>query len=338
VAPGDPITYTIDFENVPTATAPAQTVTITDQLDPNLDLSTLQLSSIGFNHVFIPIQPGIQSFQTNATVATDLNPVRVTASLDPTNGVLTWLMASIDPVTDELVADPLAGFLPPDNAQRDGQGFVVFTIRPKAGLATGTQIYNQAVIVFDVNAPMATDVTTNILDATPPTSTMTALPAISTSPNLLVSWSGSDTGSGVANFDIYVSMDHGLWTPWLLGTTNTSAIYQAITNHAYTFYSVAFDAVGNQEASPTVPGASAIVTLITNQPVVRLDWPARSSDGRLKFRLIGPDGQWCVIQASTNLSYWLNVQTNQLNGGFYDFTEPYPSLSLQRYFRAWVLP
>ena len=36
--------YQIDFENSPTATAPAQQVTITDTLDPNLDLSTFQLT------------------------------------------------------------------------------------------------------------------------------------------------------------------------------------------------------------------------------------------------------------------------------------------------------
>ena len=33
--------YQIDFENDPTATAPAQVVTITDQLDPNLDCEHL---------------------------------------------------------------------------------------------------------------------------------------------------------------------------------------------------------------------------------------------------------------------------------------------------------
>ena len=35
--------YRINFENSPTATAPAQQVVITDQLDPSLDLSTFQL-------------------------------------------------------------------------------------------------------------------------------------------------------------------------------------------------------------------------------------------------------------------------------------------------------
>ena len=40
--------YLIDFENAPTATAPAQRVVITDQLDPNLDWSTLQLTGVGF--------------------------------------------------------------------------------------------------------------------------------------------------------------------------------------------------------------------------------------------------------------------------------------------------
>ena len=38
----------MQFENQPTATAPAQSVTITDPLSRNLDWSTFQLKTIGF--------------------------------------------------------------------------------------------------------------------------------------------------------------------------------------------------------------------------------------------------------------------------------------------------
>jgi hypothetical protein len=48
VTPTAVLPYRIDFENDPTATAPAQIVTITDQLDPNLNWTTFQLTGIGF--------------------------------------------------------------------------------------------------------------------------------------------------------------------------------------------------------------------------------------------------------------------------------------------------
>jgi uncharacterized repeat protein (TIGR01451 family) len=47
IPPDATITYTIYFENQPTATAPAQKVVVTDPLDSNLDWSTVQLSQIG---------------------------------------------------------------------------------------------------------------------------------------------------------------------------------------------------------------------------------------------------------------------------------------------------
>ena len=53
-----PLPYQIDFENSPTATAPAQQVVITDTLDPNLDLSTFQLTGIAFGDTVLAIPPG----------------------------------------------------------------------------------------------------------------------------------------------------------------------------------------------------------------------------------------------------------------------------------------
>ena len=50
--------YTIDFENTPTATAPAQVVTVTDQLDANLDWRTLQLGEITFGGYTLTVPAG----------------------------------------------------------------------------------------------------------------------------------------------------------------------------------------------------------------------------------------------------------------------------------------
>ena len=55
-----PLRYTVFFENLPTAGAPAQEVVITDQLDPNkVDLTTFQLGSITFGDITVPLPPAL---------------------------------------------------------------------------------------------------------------------------------------------------------------------------------------------------------------------------------------------------------------------------------------
>ena len=311
LADGDVITYTVEFENQPNASAPAQTVSISDSLTTNLDWSTLQLTAIAFNNAVLEIPPGVQTFSTNVYVGTDPNPVVISASLNPVTGVLSWLIESIDPVTGQLVTDPLAGFLPPDNFFGQGEGYVTYTIEPRSGLATGTQITNQASIVFDLNAAIMTPITTNIMDVTPPTSSVTSLPANS-NPNIPVSWFGSDVGSGIAGYDIYVSANGGPWMPWLLDTTNTAALFSGAYSNNYAFYSVAYDAVGNIEAGPAIPGANTVVPLvrITISPSgagsLKLTWP----QGKL-LQSTSLTGPWTTNTAASS-PYTLPPNTPQM--------------------------
>ncbi len=266
VGPNQSITYTVEFENQPTASAAAQTVSITDPLSQNLDWSTLQLTAISFNNVVIAILPGAQSFSTNVHVSTDPNPVSVTASLNPSTGVITWFMESINPATGQLVTDPTAGFLPPDKANHVGEGYVVYSVAPKSGLATGTQITNQANIVFDVNAPILTPKTTNTIDVTAPTSTVNAL-AVDSPPTFTVSWTGSDTGAGIASYNILVSTNGGPWGAWLLGTTNKSAVFNGVLSNSYAFYSTTVDKVGNAQPAPGKAQAQTYV-YVAGLPII----------------------------------------------------------------------
>jgi hypothetical protein len=240
----------------------------------------------------------VQTFATQASVATDPNPVQVNATLNPGTGVITWLLQSVDPVTGQLVTDPLAGFLPPDNAQQAGEGYVTYTVRSRGGLATGTRILNQANIVFDVNAPILTPVVTNTIDATPPVSALIALPATTPTTNLVVSWSGTDAGSGIASYEIFVSVNGGSWTPWQGGTTNTSAAFPAAYGNTYAFYSVAVDATGNVEAAPVVPGTTTAV-MLTGQPVIT---SVTQSAGNISFVWSTVVGKTYQVQYTTNLT------------------------------------
>ncbi len=126
-------------------------MSITDQLDPNLNWTTFQLTGIGFGFTNIVVPAGSQYYQT--TVSTTDNGqtfnVEITASLNPTTGLLTVTFQSIDPNTNLPPTNPLTGFLPPDNGTGIGDGYVGFLIDPKSNLSTGTQIDNVALISFD---------------------------------------------------------------------------------------------------------------------------------------------------------------------------------------------
>ncbi len=244
------IPYTILFENKPDASAAAQLVTVTDQLDTtHLDLSTFELQSIGFNGLTIDVPPGLQEFTTEVNVDTDPNPVRVTAKLDPETGIVSWAMESFDAQTGELPADPLAGFLPPNDAEHRGEGFVKYSIRLKPNLPTGTQILNKASIVFDVNDAIITNEVINSVDIVAPTSSVNTLETFSL-PEFTLSWSGTDEGSGISLYDVYVSENNGAPTLWAAGTALTSSAFTGSRGSTYAFYAVATDNVGWTQSIP----------------------------------------------------------------------------------------
>lgn len=84
-------------------------------------------------------------------------------------------------------------------------------------------------------------------DTTPPTTTMSPLPTNSQSP-FTVSWSGSDTGSGIWQYDVQYQDNGGAWTNWPAATAtgSTSATFTlSQCSHTYGFQARARDNAGN---------------------------------------------------------------------------------------------
>jgi hypothetical protein len=183
----------------------------------------------------------------------------VTASINATGPVLTWVLNSLDPLTGKPPTDPLAGFLP---AGQDGS--LSFTVKPKATTATGTIIQNTATVVFDANPPISTDTWTNTIDNSPPTSQVATLTTNESCPNFKVSWSGNDVGSGLSGFTIYSSDNGGPFAPWLSNTTATSGTFVGTLGHSYGFYSIAQDLAGNVQAGKTLADATTQATSTTS--------------------------------------------------------------------------
>jgi RHS repeat-associated protein len=268
VLPNTSFAYQIEFENDPTATAPAQRVLITDQIDSHLDWSTFQFTSVDFGDNVIQVPAGLQNFSTvvSMTFNNQTFEVDIDLSFNPVKGIVTVVYQSINPDT-ELPPDVLTGFLPPEDNTGRGIGHVNFVIQPKTGLPTGIQIRNIAVITFDVNPPISTDQidpfdaskgtdpakqALNTIDAGAPTSSVVALPVTSPA-NFTLSWSGSDDtgGSGIATYDIYVSDNGGAFTPLLTATASTSHAFNGVVGHTYGFYSVATDNLGHRQPTPS---------------------------------------------------------------------------------------
>ncbi|MGO8935443.1 MAG: SBBP repeat-containing protein [Terracidiphilus sp.] len=291
-----PLNYSVGFENEATATLPAAAVVVTDQLDPTkVDLNTLSLGAIAFGSNIISLPSGTKNYTTNyAPPGVTAYVVRIQGSLNTTTGLLKWTFQTIDPSTGLPPTDPTVGFLPPDTDGIVGQGSVLFSIMPLAAKATGTQLTNTASVVFDTNAPISTPTWLNTLDATPPVSSVTALPAdepttSGQTASFTVSWSGTDTGSGVNNYNIYVSDNGGPFTVWQFAVTTTSASYTGTLGHTYGFYSIVTDNVGNVQASKTSADTTTIVTAAPT-PTFSL-----SNNGPITFEASAATGNTATI-------------------------------------------
>ncbi len=136
--------YTIFFENVITATAPAQQVVVVDQLDSDLDWTTFHPTEIAFGNQVIAVSAQTGGYHARLTIP-DYRPaitrtwqLDINAQINYQTGVITWTLTTLDPLTNHLPDDALAGFLPPNDATHRGEGHVSFSVKPKAGLAWGT--------------------------------------------------------------------------------------------------------------------------------------------------------------------------------------------------------
>jgi IPT/TIG domain len=282
-----PWPYLVRFENLSSATAPAQEVVVSDELSSNLDAETISLGPIRVGGRQIIPPPNSGFFLTTVDLRPEHNLLlRIQSTFDPITRRLTWRFMSLDPVTGLPPEDPLAGFLPPNIHPPEGEGSVLFTVLPKEGLSTGTEIRNRATITFDTNAPIETQEWFNTLDSTNPLSQVLPLASTQTELDFVVQWSGTDVGSAVRSYDLWVSEDSGPFKPWLTDTTDISATFHAVSGKTYAYYSVARDWTGNIEKTPSVPDSTTQVAILS--PIVRSISPnTGSTEGGTPVTIIG---------------------------------------------------
>ncbi|MEH1844009.1 MAG: putative Ig domain-containing protein [Nostoc sp.] len=303
---GAVIPYTIRFSNnTDQGTTAIAQVSITQQLDSDLDLNTFTLDDFGFGEITVDVPLGVQNYSQRLDLRSTRDVfVDVNAELDTATGIVTWTFTAIDPTTGNDANSANQGFLPPNDQNGVGRGFVGYSVQPKANPTNNTRVDAQAKITFNSQTPIQTTAIFNTLDSDIPISKVNALP-VNSSPNFTVSWTGSDTGSGLASYDIFVSTDGGEFVPWQVNTTATSAIYNGEIGRNYTFYSVATDNLGQREVVPTQPDTVTTTTTlpVNNAPTVQQAIIDQTVTEDTNFTFTIPDNTFSDVDAGDILTY-----------------------------------
>jgi hypothetical protein len=276
--------YMIRFENdEELATAAAQRVTIDQTLDEHLDIRTFRLGSFGFGDHIFEVPENRSFYQSRMDLVDELGLfVDFFAGINIVTGEAFWIFQSIDPQTGAPPTDALAGFLPPNVEEGEGEGFVTYNIRPRLTVETGDVVDAEARIIFDDNDPIDTPPIFNTLDAGKPTSAVDPLPERILGNEVVLTWSGSDDegGSGLHSADLYVSVDD---SPFVLvepDLTESTYVFNGLMGHTYGFYTLARDNAGNREAAKTTAdtvtflfeaGEPAIILLEANPEAITAD-------------------------------------------------------------------
>ena len=316
------MTYTIEFENMSDATAPAHIIRVVDVLDESLDLDTFELVELAFANHTIIIPSGLKEYLTNYTLSVDNEyvsnseiTVQVDIKLDMSTREMTLLMVGVDSQTGWLPENILLGILYPNNETHRGDGHLSFNVELVEGLSSGTEIQNMASIFFDWNDPIDTPLVINTIDDDLPESMVNPLPANSKA-SVEISWSGTDASSGVAYYDVYVSTDGGDYELWLSNDPNTSEVFNAQPGHDYAFYSIAYDNIGHIEPAPVIPDTTTRLFYISDfdfsDDVDLLDlvtmaeqWLGTPGDPSADIAPIPPDGEINLLDFSKFAQEWL---------------------------------
>lgn len=217
--------YQILFENLAKAQAPAWRIIIVDTLSAAFDPETVEFGRTSHDG---------QQYKWN---------------MSRNGNILRWEIEDIE--------------LPPNVNPPEGEGFVTFSVMPKAGLASGTELSNRADIKFDYNASILTNTVVNTLDFTAPISTMTELAAELLGPKITVQWNcnDGDNGSGTESFVLYASKDGGAFLP--VGTTDQHWMTVTVEDKSsYEFYVLSKDRVGNVEVIKPAVSHTTIVGMV----------------------------------------------------------------------------
>ena len=263
VLPGQWLDFKIHFENKAEASAAAQEIRIVNKLSPYLDWNSLELGDVAFNNQIVSALSGKNSGTVEVAAKDGSQNVRIQFKMDSATGELNWYLRSVDKSTaDGWPLDPYAGFLPPNDANGSGEGYVAFRVKVRGDAPSGTKIDTSATITFDYNDPIETDPSwSNTVYAGKPLDFELTPVAEIVNGSVSLSWSASDFAS---SYDVFV-WEEGSERPdeaTVSGITGTSISFDSnlSVGKKYNFTVVARNAYGETSTSSITAEAKKVAT------------------------------------------------------------------------------
>ncbi|MEM6929470.1 MAG: MYXO-CTERM sorting domain-containing protein, partial [Myxococcota bacterium] len=197
----------------------------------------------------LPLFPGehlvFYENERTETVVVDGQPVTLTrleewsAFLDVESRTLTFELLNVD-------------------LEPGASDVVMFSIRPLPQRPEGTDIVNSADIQFEIFETLTTNETINTVDVTAPSCEVEALPAVSPTGPLTLTWAGEDGGSGIQDYSLFMAVDDGGFEAMQRGPHTESVIADLEDGRTYRFLCLARDRAGNREAPSDVAEATTV--------------------------------------------------------------------------------
>lgn len=310
VAKTEVLPYTIKFENDPKfADAAASTVRIAQPLDVNFEQGTFRLKQFGFDNQVFDVPAGQSSFSTQIDLSAEKGiKVNVLGTIDIISKQLFWQFVTVDAATGQTSVDPSKGFLPVNDSTGKGEGFVSYTIQPGLATNTGDSLRAQAEIFFDFNEPILTNRHFNIVDALPPSTTLSSPSGTQAETDIAFEWTAADDlgGSGADRTWILFKKDAGLLDTLDNYPADTGAVVVSgfETGHTYQFFFRTSDHVGNLEALPALPNMTVTIGgTPCNDPA-----PTISAGGPTTFCA---GGSVILTSSAASGNVWSNGETTQ---------------------------
>ncbi|MBR6648651.1 MAG: hypothetical protein IKL29_04655, partial [Bacteroidaceae bacterium] len=242
--------YDIEFENDPKiANSSAHIIIIENRLDSTkFNLKSFAPKEINLSGRKIELD-GTQSFVKTIDLRPEIDALaELSCKYDVQNGIAKWIFRSLDPMTLEITDDIMQGILPVNYDGKSGIGNVTYDVDLLHSFPDSTEISNSASIILDNNEPILTPVWTNIIDNTKPVSAITSIEEVSDT-TILVNWEGSDEGSGIYRYQLYVQAgEDAEWKPLLGDTLRTQCKLRYTRDIDFGFCVLATDSAGNIEA------------------------------------------------------------------------------------------
>ena len=210
-------------------------------------------------------RPGFRAFQLLTTHFTDVEPLwwQRPGGSDPSNGPQEWI-AFYQPETQSRIlglwarfgsgqtavvpttsANGTAQLIWPDGTSQTLTAVNGEFIIPLPGATNQNAIWDPTLYPIGGRPAMLIE-----QDTLPPSVSISG--PVTATTQIDLGWSGSDDGSGMAAYDVLVSIDGGAFTAWLVGETAVSASYPSELGHIYQFMVVGRDQADNQASSSPI--------------------------------------------------------------------------------------